>query len=154
MSFRVKPISANIVDEVRRTMVSPQHRSLPAFSSVANGYGPCRSCLRTFDEGNEDRTSFTYDPFAGRSNLPQPGPVFVHTRECQEFAAEGFPAGLRQLPMYFEGFAPENNLISRVRVEPDQLESQIEQIFHDPLVDFIYVRNAEAGCFIAQIDRG
>ena len=153
MSFRVVPISASLVSEARSTMLSPQYKGLPAFSSIATGYGPCRSCLETFKEGAEYRTSFTYDPNEGFSDLPQPGPVFVHTHECEEFSGPGFPAAIRHLPMFFEAFDKECEMVTRRKVEQDILESQIESLLGTPQVEFVKVRNAEAGCFIARIDK-
>ena len=74
MNYRVIPISAEIVSEARATLVSPQYKSLAVNVSVANGYGPCRSCLRVFEQGTDRRIYFTYNSFAGRSSLPDPGP--------------------------------------------------------------------------------
>ena len=154
MSFKIKPIPSSIVNEMRVTMLSPQYKSLPAFSSVAKGYGPCRSCLNTFDEGNEDRTSFTYNPVDGVLELPQPGPVFVHTHECEAFCDEGFPIGIRGLPMLFEAFDQTGELRKRTAVETDNEASQIISLFSESSVDFIHIRNAEAGCYIARVERG
>lgn len=153
MSFIVKGISENISSTVRSEFVSPQYRSLPAFTSVANGYGPCRSCLHTFDEGNEDRTSFTYNPVEGILDLPQPGPVFIHSEECERFIGTSFPQGIRGLPMYLEAFDSDGMLRSRVRVVDESEDTQISKLFEEPAVDFLHIRNAEAGCFIARIER-
>lgn len=153
MSFVVKGISENISSKVRSEMVSPQYRSLPAFTSVANGYGPCRSCLNTFNEGMEDRTSFTYNPVEGVLDLPQPGPVFIHSEECERFVDNSFPRGIRGLPMYFEAFDSEGMLDSRVRVAEGSEDEQINSLLAKETVDFLHIRNAEAGCFIARIER-
>ena len=58
MSFVIEPISSEIVNTVRESMVSPQYKSLPAIESVADGYGPCRSCLRVFEQGSDRRIYF------------------------------------------------------------------------------------------------
>jgi len=135
-------------------MVSPQYPSLPAFSSVANGYGPCRSCLGTFDEGNDYRTSFTYDPVEGILDLSQPGPVFIHSAKCERYAGNAFPEGLRGIPMYFEAFDSIGSLLHRVRAEIGTEGSQINSLFADENVEFLHIRNAEAGCFIARVEKG
>lgn len=153
MSFVVMGISENISSTVRNEMVSPQYRSLPAFTSVANGYGPCRSCLRTFDQGEEDRTSFTYNPVDGILDLPQPGPVFIHSEECDRFVDSSFPQGIRGLPMYFESFDRDGMMRSRVLVTEGSEDEQIVSLLSEETVDFLHVRNAEAGCFIARIER-
>jgi Protein of unknown function (DUF1203) len=151
VTYRVVPMNAAVSNKVRETLVSPFGK-LPASSSVATGYGPCRSRLKTFREGEEDRIYITYDPFAGHSGLPLPGPVFIHTEPCPEYSAEGFPPGLLAIPLLFEAFAPHSRLVSTEPAEKDNLDAQITRILRTPGVDFIHIRNAEAGCFVARIE--
>lgn len=153
MNFKVIPISPEITEQARRSLVSPQYKSLKAFVDVATGYGPCRSCPKTFRQGEEERLFFTYNAFEGRSDLPDPGPVFIHHDRCAEFANGGFPADLRSLPMLFEGYDKDGDLITREKAAVDSIETQIEGILAAPTVDYIHIRNAEAGCFIARIER-
>ena len=153
MKYRVLPISADITTEVRTTLVSPQYKSLSANVSLANGYGPCRSCLRLFNQGKDRRIYFTYNSFDGRSNLADPGPVFIHHSECPPFNADGIPTDLLELPVLFESFGDESRLISRYSMDPGQADHQIESLFADADIHFINMRNAEVGCFIATIER-
>jgi hypothetical protein len=153
MSYKVKPIPARISAEVRETLFSPQYKSLRADVSLANGYGPCRSCLRVFDQGKENRLYFTYNSFDGRSALPDPGPVFIHSDECEEFAGDGVPVDLLELPVLLEAFGDASTLISREPLEPGSADERIEAMFSNTDVRFINLRNAEAGCFIATIER-
>ena len=150
--YRVIPISRDAADEVRRNMVSPFGK-LPASSSVATGYGPCRSCLKTFRQGEEERIYITYDPFAGISKLPLPGPVFIHTEECAEYSDRGFPKELRSIPLILEGFGGNSRLVRGEPVSIDSVDEQIEEILDADEVEVIHIRNAEAGCFIAKIQR-
>ena len=152
MSYRVVPISSNVANNVRETMISP-HGKLPAFSDVATGYGPCRSCLRTFKQGEEERIYITYDPFAGVSGLPLPGPVFIHTRDCQEYSEDSCPTHLLSIPMIFEGFGKNSQLLTSEPLEAERLDEQIDSVLNTAGVEFIHLRNAEAGCFIAKIER-
>ena len=133
--------------------MSPPYQNLPAFSAIATGYGPCRSCLRTFNEGEEERIYIAYNPFEGLSELPLPGHIFLHTEPCQEFNADGFPHDLLDLPLMFEGYAENSLMLRRVTVDSIEYESQIADVFSDPVIKFINIRNAEAGCYIARIDR-
>jgi hypothetical protein len=133
-------------------MTSP-HGDLPAWSSVANGYGPCRSCLRTFRQDEEERIYITYDPFNGISDLPLPGPVFIHTEPCREYPGDTFPTQLLSIPMIFEGFGENSRLVTSERVEAERLDAQIDAVLDTKGVEFIHLRNAEAGCFIARIER-
>lgn len=153
MNYKVMAIPENISSEVRSALVSPQYRSLAAAASVANGYGPCRSCLRVFEQGRDRRIYFTYNSFDGRSTLPDPGPVFIHENECERYQNAGFPEHLGDLPIFFEAFADESRLLSRTRLIPGQADDQIAALFREPEVRFINLRNAEAGCFIAAVER-
>jgi len=132
-------------------MTSP-HGGLPAWSSVANGYGPCRSCLKTFRLGEEERIYISYDPFSGISDLPLPGPVFIHTDSCREYAEDAFPTHLLEIPLIFEGFGENSRLVTSERVEAARPDEQIETVLNAEGVEFIHLRNAEAGCFIARIE--
>lgn len=152
-SYKIKPIPAEIVSVVREKLVSPQYTSLKANVSLANGYGPCRSCLRVFEQGTDNRIYFTYNSFEGRSELPDLGPVFVHGNECTRFEGSGFPADLNNLPILFEAFGDESRLILRTLLVPGEADEQIAELLDDPQVKFINLRNAEAGCFIATVER-
>lgn len=152
MSYRVVAINSDVAKRVRQTMRSP-YGDLPAWSSVASGYGPCRSCLKTFRQGEEERIYITYDPFKGISDLPQPGPVFIHTEPCVEYSKDGFPAELCEIPLIFEGYGDHSRLAASEAVDPNRVDEQISEILELPAVDFIHVRNGEAGCFIARIER-
>jgi hypothetical protein len=148
--FKVTAISDEIANEIRAT---GKWAGFPASSSVAMGYGPCRLCLNTFETGKDERTFFTYNAFHGRAELPLPGPVFIHKEGCERFGGDIFPPALRTLPMLFEAFSADGEMVQRIRVIEDRIESQIEQLFAMETTKYIYVRNAEAGCFMAFIDR-
>lgn len=152
MNYKIEPIPVSMADEVRRSMVSPQYKSLAAVASVANGYGPCRSCLRVFDEGVDRRIYFTYNAFEGLSDLPAPGPVFIHEEDCTAFDGE-FPEDLRKIPIFLEAYGSASRLIERVRMEPGGVESQLETLLSMDRVEFVNLRNAEAGCHIAKAVR-
>lgn len=151
MSYRVKPIPEAIADQVRRTMRSPQYGH-PAFVETAAGYGPCRQCLGQFETGVDRRILFTYNAFDGIADLPLPGPVFIHEENCKTYDADGFPDGLIGLPLLFESFSG-SVLIGREPVAAASVDGQLRGILGRRGVDFVYVRNAEAGCFVALVER-
>jgi hypothetical protein len=152
MEYSVIAIDPSLTTKVRERLVSPQYPSLAAAVSVANGYGPCRSCLNVFDQGNENRIFFTYNSFEGLSDLPDPGPVFIHESDCPRYEGNALPADLLDLPLLFEAFGERSDLIIRAPVEKSGVDRQIEEIFATPGVEFVNVRNAEAGCFICRIE--
>jgi hypothetical protein len=153
MSFyRVTPIAAEISDAVRSQLKSPQYGH-PAHVETAKAYGPCRSCLKTFEVGQEDRILFTYNPFDGLADYPSPGPVFIHREECAPFTDEGFPAQLRELSLVVEGYGERRRLVQQEYVDGRDVEAVIAQVLGDPAVSYAHLRNAKAGCFIARIER-
>jgi uncharacterized protein DUF1203 len=123
-----------------------------AVTEPATGFGPCRLCLRTFREG-ERRVLFTYDSYAGVSEFPQAGPVYVHEDDCARYHGEGFPPDLLELKLTFEGIAAGPRVVALERTDGAGVEEAIECLLHERDVDFVNVRNTEAGCFVARIDR-
>jgi len=152
MNYKVVPIASEIARSVRENMVSAQYGH-PAFADVAKGYGPCRVCLKTFVKGAEERILFTYNAFENLSDLPLPSPVYIHKDECESFDENGFPPELIDLPLLFEGFGNDSELVTRDAVKKDGIEDQITEIFAVSAVGYINIRNAEAGCFVARIER-
>jgi hypothetical protein len=149
MNFRIEPIPSALVNQVRQNMVSPQYKSLPAIASIADGYGPCRSCLRVFDQGTDRRIYFTYNPFEGLLSLPAPGPVFIHAEDCGTFQGD-FPVDILDLPVYFEAFGEDSRMITRERMDKGRFDEQLTRLLSLPDVKFVNLRNAEAGCHIAK----
>ena len=151
--FQVLPLDQSITSQVRASRRSPQYGH-PAHLEAAGGYGPCRSCLELFRIGEDRRLLFTYDPFAGLDVYPSPGPVFIHENNCSAFSQNStFPPALRTLPLTLEGYGADRWLVARVRPTAPEIEAAIERIFESVEVRYIHVRNTEAGCFIARIER-
>ncbi len=151
--FRTIPIPTALAETARRDGGSPQYGH-PAHVERATGYGPCRLCLDTFHVGEEDRLLFTYNPFDGLDPYPSPGPIFVHADGCVAHSPErAFPEALRALPLTFEGYAAGRWVVARERVEAGDVEGAATRIFSHPAVSYIHVRNSEAGCYIARLER-
>ena len=152
-ALRYTGIPAELADEVRRTQRSPQYGH-PAHRERAQGYGPCRLCLRTFAVGEEDRILFTYQPFSEPGSLPSPGPVFIHAAQCERFDATKVPEDFRDLPLVIEGFRAGGMLAVQVRVDGSEApEAVVADVFARTGVDYAHIRNGEAGCFMARIER-
>lgn len=150
MQFVVSSVPLETARKVRETLRSPQYGH-PATVDVARGYGPCRACLRTFVVGEEKRILFTFNPF--ESGVPAPGPVFVHEEPCTPFRTDSLLTDLRDLPLLFEPLSPDGVPLARVRVDGADVDGFVAEQFERPDVASILVRNAEAGCFIARIER-
>lgn len=152
MNYKIVSISSEIARCVRENMVSPQYKH-PAFADVAKGYGPCRVCLKTFVKDAEERILFTYNSFENLSNLPLPSPVYIHKNECESYAADSFPPDLIDLPLLFEAYAEESKLVKREALDKENIENQIAELFALEDVQYINIRNSEAGCFVARIKK-
>lgn len=151
-AYRIQGIPESIAAAARATMKSPQYGH-PAHVETATGYGPCRLCLRTFRVGMDERLLFTYQPFTDPSALPAPGPVFIHRDGCERYDRDELPEALRPLPLALEGYGPDGTVIVQRRVSATPFEENLEGVFATPDVRYAHLRNAEAGCFIARIDR-
>jgi hypothetical protein len=155
-AYRVIAISDDLARKVRTTLKAPGYGH-PAHVEVASGYGPCRACLRKFREGEEDRILFTYDPFHGLDPYPSPGPVFIHREDCPKYTGESFPEELRDLPLTLEAYGPDRWIVARERVangDEGDLDAAIGRLLAREEVEYIHVRNTEAGCYIARVERG
>lgn len=149
-TFEVVPIPAEVADEVRRTRRSPRYGH-PAVDEMAAGYGPCRVCLCRFRVGDDRRLLFTYDPFAGLAEVPLPGPIFIHADACQPHEPRaGMPPELRELPLVLEAYGAGRWLLTHERARPDRLDEAIERLLALPAAEYVHIRNAEAGCYIAR----
>jgi hypothetical protein len=153
MSFRVTPIPSHIAGEARRTGLAPGYGHAVQISvASASGYGPCRSCLRRTKEG-ERRLLMNYNPYRESEEVGVVGPIFIHEEACQQFMGDGFPEELRGLPMVLRGHLQGGASIVNRKLLGEVPEDAIEAMFQDPNIVFIAIQNAEAGCFIARIER-
>jgi hypothetical protein len=150
--MRVTGVPASVSAEVRQTMRAPGYGH-PAVKEVAKGYGPCRSCLRTFRTGKEERILFTYRPGEEGGTVTAPGPVFVHSEACEVYDGHEFPAELRPLPLLLEARGDQGVVLATARTGGHAVENDIARLFADPRVRYLFVRNAEAGCWMARVDR-
>ena len=150
-AFRFSGIPEAVAREVRDSLRAPGYGH-PAHREQAHGYGPCRLCLRTFRVGADERILFTYNPFHEPGELPAPGPVFIHAEPCQRYDAFELPPDFRTLPIVLEGYGPGGQLVAQERVGARSPEALLARLFTGSGVDYVHVRNAEAGCFMARVE--
>lgn len=150
--LRFQGIPDAVAAEVRKTMRSPQYGH-PAHREVAQGYGPCRLCLRTFAVGSEERILFTYQPFSESGSLPSPGPVFIHAEPCARYDEDAVPPDFRGLPLVFAAYQNGGRLLAQESTGVESVEETLGRIFDRTGADYVHVRNGEAGCFMARVQR-
>ncbi len=73
-SYQLAGLPNRVATEARSTGKSPGYGHL-VHKELATGTGPCRSCLRLFQVGAEDRLLLTYQPDSGDRTLGAPGPI-------------------------------------------------------------------------------
>jgi hypothetical protein len=151
--YRIQGIPESLATTARESLRSPQYGH-PAHVEVATGYGPCRLCLQTFRTGADERVLFTYQPIIDPAALPAPGPVFIHRSQCKRYDGPAIPEALRALPLALEGYVAEVALLVQRRVGATPFEAVLEEVFQQADVQYAHLRNAEAGCFIARLERG
>ena len=151
MSLRFVGIPEEVAREVRETMRAPEYGH-PAHKAIAQGYGPCRLCLRAFRRGEEERVLFTYNPSTEPDGLPAPGPVFIHAEPCARYDSTELPPDFQALPMVIEGYRAGGWLVAQAAVAAQEPESVIAGVLARNGVDYVRIRNAEAGCFMARVE--
>ena len=154
MTFRIVAIPDAVSAEARTTNRSPGYGH-PVYRDVAKGYGPCRSCLRTLRLDTDERILLTYDAFRDLESLPLPGPIYLHARDCTRYEKDDeYPGDLRFIASTLNAYG-RGRLLRRVRyVAPHgDMEEAIDDLLRIANVDYIHVRNTEAGCYMFRIDR-
>lgn len=144
----VVPIDDQVAKEARATMLSPDYGH-PVWNDDIDGNAPCRLCLTMIKPGVERMILFTYDAFRGQEDIPLPGPVFVHERECTPYAETGtFPVEFRPLRLVFDAYHNGRQQLTERRVEGTDAEKELSTLLDQLEVDYVHVRSAEAGCYL------
>lgn len=147
MEIQAIAVETQIAEQVWETMKSPGYGH-PASTAAAKGHGPCRHCLKPFRVGEEERTLFTYNPFREAGMIPLPGPIFIHTERCERFErGAGYPEELLPYAAVLEGYDVSQRVIAQRRVSDGSHEAAATEIFGDPAVRYVMVRDLKAGCF-------
>lgn len=153
-SYRVVAVSEALAERVRESRRSPGYGH-PVHGEVATGYGPCRHCLRDFKVGAERRLLFTLDPFHGVEELPLPGPVFIHENECDRYPEHGgFPRDLLAHDLILVAYGRGRRQRAEERVTGGTVEETIAGLLAREDVDYLHVRDTQAGCYDCRIERG
>ncbi len=152
-STKMVAIPTAVANAVRQTLCAPTY-GFPAHTEMATDSAPCRHCLRQITAQIDETILFTYDRFAEVESLPQPGPIYIHAKNCQRYDEHaGFPEELRASPRTLEAYARGRHLIALEYVTDGNFESAISHLFAEQRVDYIQVQSTVAGCFTFRIER-
>lgn len=151
--YRFLAISEQTAEKVRTTRRSPGYGH-PVHEEVATGYGPCRLCLRDFEVGVDRRLLFTLDPFYGLEPFPLPGPVFIHESECDRYPEYGgFPEDLLSHDLTLVAYGRGKIHREETRVKNGAVEAALERLLSRADVDYVHVRDTQAGCYDLRVER-
>jgi hypothetical protein len=94
-------------------------------------------------------------PSPGRWAQPHgtPGPVFIHAEVCRAYDGEGFPEELRSVSLAFEARAKGSRVTDLSARDDVSADVQIKVLFEEHGAQWLHVRHAEAGCYVARVDR-
>jgi uncharacterized protein DUF1203 len=150
--FRIRPIDESLAQRVRESLKDPIY-GLSVHVEPATGYGPCRLCLRTFAPG-EPRILFLYNAFSAEQEADLAGPVFIHAGPCAPYGEPSvFPEDVANLPIVLRGYDRHRRCIAEIVPAAGAAAAILESMFESASVDVVHVRNTEAKCFIARVER-
>jgi hypothetical protein len=151
-SYRVRALSAALADEVRITRRSPDYDH-PVHAEIADGSAPCRVCLEKFRPGEDRRLLLTYDPFREvAAELPLPGPIFIHERQCSPWLGDDLPASVVNDRLTLIAYGDSRMVVDEVRTSNSNDLFEALDLFALQPIDYVHVRSTPAGCFLFQLD--
>lgn len=151
--IQVVPIEQAVAKEVRSTLLAPGYGH-PAWNDETEGTAPCRLCLTMIKPGEERMILFTYDAFRGREDIPLPGPVFVHERDCTPFDGESFPEQFVRQSLVLDAYRDGRQLVVEQPVDGTDAVRELSDLLARPEIDYVHVRSAKAGCYLFTVQTG
>ena len=156
-NFKIVPLSKAFSQRIRLSMVDDFGHIVT--EEVSRGAGPCRVSLKPFRKGIDKRLVLSHSPFEIDNAYNQPGPVFINSKEVEEYAdIYCFPPEIKadkiSFPLSLVGYNKEQQMVlSRLAGDAD-IDELIGDIFNARAdIEYLHTRNSEAGCFICRIER-
>jgi hypothetical protein len=152
-NFRVYPVPRSVALRIREDRVDDFGHRLSVSVATENDTGPCRCCLTVFVPG-EGRILFSYGPNA-HDHPYEIGPIYIHERDCRPYEHhESFPPELRtRSPLVLRCYAEDGVMVAGELVGERPVEEVIGSLLEDANIEYLHVRNASVGCYIARIER-
>ena len=135
---------------------APDAYGNPPERAVSDGQGnPCRHCLKQVPDGAE-MLILAYRPFEGLHPYAETGPIFLCADTCERGGGAEAPDILKSSPDYLiKGYGEDDRVVygTGAIVPPDQINSQVQEIFAKPDIAYVHVRSSRNNCYLARIDR-
>ncbi|TCL67225.1 DUF1203 domain-containing protein [Rhizobium sp. BK251] len=124
---------------------------------VSDGPGnPCRHCLRNIEEG-EELFVFAYRPFPELQPYAETGPVFLHKRPCDRYAAEEvLPPVLKTSPDFIvRGYGANDRIVygTGAVTRSEDIPAYADELLRRDGIAYLHVRSARNNCYQCRIDK-
>jgi uncharacterized protein DUF1203 len=150
-AIRIIPLATETAERVRRERVDAAGNAVVVETAT---YGvPCRHCLEDAQPG-ETMLLFSYCPFETSGPYREHGPIYIHARPCERYAAaDTIPEQLRRRLLALRGYDAAGNMVEADVVEGRTMDDLLDSLLARPDVAFVHARNARPGCFACAIVR-
>ena len=155
--FKIVPLTADYAKRIRETRKDDFGHEV--IEQVAKGRGPCRVSLKPFTVGEDKRLLLSHSPFEIDNAFNQPGPIFIHADEVEEYKdIYRFPPEIKadkeNFPLSLIGYSQSQKMVFTKLVGDADVDELIPEIIEaNPKVAYLHARNAEACCYICRIER-
>lgn len=155
--FKIVPLSKQYAARIRATRKDDFGHDV--IEQVATGLGPCRVSLKPFKRGEDRRLLLMHSPFTADNAFNQPGPVFIHSEEVEEYSdVYRFPIEVKadkiHFPLTLIGYDTDQQMVYTRLVGNDDVDELIIKIFNQhPEIEYLHARSAVAACYICKIER-
>jgi hypothetical protein len=144
-ALRFLPIDDEIVDGIRAALRDAHGNGLQV--RISDDPAPCRSCLRIAPAGTR-LILFAHRPFTTNGPYAEIGPVFIHADRCAPYREpQRFPADFRGRTLVFRAYDADGEIHDATLAAGAAAEETLQQLFADPAVTAVHVRNPAWGCF-------
>jgi hypothetical protein len=155
--FKIVPISKEYASRIIKTRKDDFGHDVT--EQISTGVGPCRVSLRPFVPGRDIRLVLSHSPFELDNVYNQPGPIFIHKNEVDEYRnIYRFPPEIKadkeNFPLTLIGYSHDQRMNFTQRVGDEDVDEMIAEIFVSyPEIAYLHARNSEACCYICKIER-
>jgi len=146
-SLLLRPLPAPLPD----LACLPEH-AVRSVTADQEGAFPCRRCLQDAEQG-EALWLLSYDPFLGDSPYRQPGPIYVHQRDCAPERLDVIPEQQLRRQLGVRAFDTAHLMVGARVIHGVELAATARELLASPDVAYLHVHNAGPGCFAVRIDR-
>jgi len=141
-------------DHLRNGGADAYGRLPETMASDGPGY-PCRHCLRNIDAG-EDVLVLAYRPFPELQPYAETGPIFLHKKACERYAAEEILPPVLSAPDYIvRGYGANDRIVygSGAVTPTDKIAARAEELLAREDIAYVHVRSARNNCYQCRIDK-